>query len=366
MISIYDSLIGIIALLVSNPELRVIAIFNTILLAQQAYRDFERLSQGLLIPSALIHGDASRLDRARMHQEASIARFVLGTWGKAYHLGFDHATPAFSADDYGVVWLDEADKNGENEEKVAWLLPVRHQVQVILTAATAKTNELQTMMSCITAAAPTIVVNPQTLDALLRRDHHYLRLNTTGRERDNEALHDEKMAFLSALFDNQLPKVIIYCYRKDTANRVKNAIRALGKKLGCEVVHRGEGQEHNRHAWAAFNESVETNHILVSSDITHRGLNPVGLRFIINWDLPTDAISYIHRASRCGKEVTIQGQGRGLILSLVRRAEVPSDRAHAVGERNWHSFVDYMGLEPHVHRHETRQAAVHAILAHFS
>ncbi|MGH8033123.1 MAG: ATP-dependent RNA helicase DbpA [Luteimonas sp.] len=66
--------------------------------------------------------------------------------------------------------------------------------------------------------------------------------------------------------------------------------------------------------------------VLVASDVAARGLDVEDLAAVVNYALPTDADTYLHRIGRTGRA----GRG-GLALSLCTAREVP--RAHAIEQR---------------------------------
>ena len=63
--------------------------------------------------------------------------------------------------------------------------------------------------------------------------------------------------------------------------------------------------------------------ILVSSDISARGLDIQGVTHIINLDFPANANEYLHRAGR-----TARGNACGTTISLVTKKEFPAIRIY--------------------------------------
>jgi ATP-independent RNA helicase DbpA len=81
--------------------------------------------------------------------------------------------------------------------------------------------------------------------------------------------------------------------------------------------------------------------VLVASDVAARGLDVEGIGAVVNYELPTDADTYLHRVGRTGRA------GRsGLALSLVSPRELP--RAKMLEERQgkplrWETAVPLAG-----------------------
>lgn len=58
--------------------------------------------------------------------------------------------------------------------------------------------------------------------------------------------------------------------------------------------------------------------ILVSSDLTARGIDIRGITHIINIDLPENEMDYLHRSGRCGR-----GKNKGISVSVITEIEKP-------------------------------------------
>jgi ATP-independent RNA helicase DbpA len=81
--------------------------------------------------------------------------------------------------------------------------------------------------------------------------------------------------------------------------------------------------------------------VLVASDVAARGLDVEGIGAVVNYELPTDADTYLHRVGRTGR-----AGHAGLALSLVSPRELP--RARMLEERQgrplrWENAVPLTG-----------------------
>lgn len=89
--------------------------------------------------------------------------------------------------------------------------------------------------------------------------------------------------------------------RRDTGPEVE---------YSCSVLHGGRRQEERKQALAAFKAGEVR--FLVCTDVAARGLDVVGLPFLVNVTLPDKPENYIHRVGRVGRAERL-----GLAVSLV-------------------------------------------------
>lgn len=87
------------------------------------------------------------------------------------------------------------------------------------------------------------------------------------------------------------------------------------------AIHKGVSKEQRQNALESFRTGKIN--ILVSSDISARGLDIQGITHIINLDFPTNANEYLHRAGR-----TARGTNTGCTISLVTKKEVAALRVY--------------------------------------
>ncbi len=122
-----------------------------------------------------------------------------------------------------------------------------------------------------------------------------------------------KRALLGDLLkDPDLARVIIFTRTKHRANRVADQIEKLGIK--AEAIHGNKSQNARQRALAAFrNGSVP---ILVATDIAARGIDIDDVSHVINYEMPNEPESYVHRIGR-----TARAGASGVAISLCDGAE---------------------------------------------
>lgn len=108
-------------------------------------------------------------------------------------------------------------------------------------------------------------------------------------------------------------RVIIFTRTKEHADNVFSFIERKG--LGpAKVIHSNKGQNSRINAVNEFKEGKLR--ILVSTDVTARGIDVVKVSHVINFDVPVLYVDYVHRIGRTGRAFQ-----EGKAITLVNMAE---------------------------------------------
>jgi ATP-dependent RNA helicase RhlE len=122
-----------------------------------------------------------------------------------------------------------------------------------------------------------------------------------------------KRALLSHLLtDASLEKVIVFTRTMRGANRVAEALEDRG--VPSEAIHGNKSQ--NARQKALDNFSRGRARVLVATDLASRGIDVTGVTHVINYELPADAESYVHRIGR-----TARAGASGIALSFCDSSE---------------------------------------------
>lgn len=111
--------------------------------------------------------------------------------------------------------------------------------------------------------------------------------------------HRTKIELLSKLLENNtLNRVLIFTKTKKNADDIYNFItRKIDEN--CRVIHSNKGQNTRINAINSFkNNEIR---ILVSTDVSARGIDVENVSHVINFDIPTQYEDYIHRIGRTGR-----------------------------------------------------------------
>ncbi len=108
-----------------------------------------------------------------------------------------------------------------------------------------------------------------------------------------------KLNFLERLFESEeLSRVIVFCRTKENAESVFNYI---DRKTEGEVrvIHSNKGQTSRINAINAFKRGEVR--VLVSTDVSARGIDVSKVSHVINFDVPIIYEDYVHRIGRTGR-----------------------------------------------------------------
>ncbi|MFN8341651.1 MAG: DEAD/DEAH box helicase [Cyclobacteriaceae bacterium] len=109
-----------------------------------------------------------------------------------------------------------------------------------------------------------------------------------------------KIHFLERLLNDreQFNRVLVFTRSKETADNVFKYIER--KELGpVRVIHSNKGQNSRINAVQEFREG--SLRVLVSTDVTARGIDVNKVSHVINFDVPMQYEDYVHRIGRTGR-----------------------------------------------------------------
>lgn len=138
-------------------------------------------------------------------------------------------------------------------------------------------------------------------------------------------LIDQKVYFVEAarkrdlledlVREHSMFRVIVFTRTKHRANRVAKQLGQAG--ITAEAIHGNKSQNARQRALEAFRKSKVQ--VLVATDIAARGIDIDDVTHVVNFELPNEPESYVHRIGR-----TARAGASGVALSFCD----PSERAH--------------------------------------
>ena len=212
-------------------------------------------------------------------------QIIIGTPGRL----LDHINrKTIKLTDVQTVVLDEADEMldmGFMEDITSILSLVPEDRQTMLFSATMPPN-IQRLAQQFLRNPEHVSVIPKQVSAPLI-DQAYIEVH----ER-------QKFEALSRLIDMESPELAIIFGR--TKRRVDELSEALQKRgYSAEGLHGDLSQNQRDNVMRKFRDgSID---VLVATDVAARGLDVSGVTHVINFDLPQDPESYVHRIGRTGR-----------------------------------------------------------------
>ncbi len=108
----------------------------------------------------------------------------------------------------------------------------------------------------------------------------------------------DKRALLSHLLrDEKLKRVIVFTRTKHVANRVSDHLERSG--FSADAIHGNKSQNARQRALEGFKSGAVR--ILVATDIAARGVDVDDITHVINFELPNEPESYVHRIGRTAR-----------------------------------------------------------------
>ena len=108
---------------------------------------------------------------------------------------------------------------------------------------------------------------------------------------------NKKELLFHILENKDINQILIFSRTKHGADRIVRNLRK--KKINAVAIHGDKAQNQRQRALKAFkNGEVK---LLVATDIAARGIDIDQLNYVLNYDIPNEAETYVHRIGRCGR-----------------------------------------------------------------
>jgi len=102
---------------------------------------------------------------------------------------------------------------------------------------------------------------------------------------------------LDVLENKDIETVLVFTRTKHGADKIVKVLEKYGVK--AEAIHGNKAQNARQRALSNFKE--KTTRVLVATDIAARGIDIDELAYVINYDIPNIAETYVHRIGRTGR-----------------------------------------------------------------
>jgi ATP-dependent RNA helicase RhlE len=122
---------------------------------------------------------------------------------------------------------------------------------------------------------------------------------------------EDKHQLLAHVLD-ALPRALVFVRTRAAADRAVELLASRGR--AAVALHGDLSQARRRAALRAFLDEAEA--VLIATDVAARGLHVPNLHHVVNFDLPSDADTYVHRVGR-----TARNGASGVALSFCDPSE---------------------------------------------
>ena len=186
-----------------------------------------------------------------------------------------------------IVVLDEADRMldmGFSRDLGHILSRVPKKRQTMLFSAT--------MSPDVRELAMAQMIDPQEI--LVSKDEPVLDLTTQYFIVTERGV---KQDALTTILDDRRPKAIVFLNSKHRADRLAKKLMALGYKAG--TIHGNVAQNKRERVIEGFKDG--SIRVLVATDVASRGLDIDAVDLVVNYDVPNEPDTYVHRIGRTGR-----------------------------------------------------------------
>ncbi|MBO6537469.1 MAG: DEAD/DEAH box helicase [Balneolaceae bacterium] len=102
---------------------------------------------------------------------------------------------------------------------------------------------------------------------------------------------------LHILKNDDIEQVLLFSRTKHGADRIVRNLKKEG--IQAAAIHGNKAQNQRQKVLGDFKDGIIR--VLVATDIAARGIDIDKLRFVINYDIPNEPETYVHRIGRCGR-----------------------------------------------------------------
>ncbi|MBI4838419.1 MAG: DEAD/DEAH box helicase [Nitrospirae bacterium] len=252
-------------------------------LAVQVAQELNRLGKNKGIVTVPIYGGQS-IDRQIRSLKKGVD-IVVGTPGRV----IDHMQrKTLSLKNISFLVLDEADEMlnmGFIEDIKSILKEIPSERQTMLFSAT--------MPKEIVNIAARYMRNPKKV-AVDAKSMIVTKINQVF----YEVRHDNKITALTRLLDVEEPSLtLVFCHTKNEVDEVSGKLQQMGYSAGA--IHGDFTQSHRDEMMYKFKKGDID--VLVATDVAARGLDIPDVSHVINYSIPQNPDSYIHRIGRTGR-----------------------------------------------------------------
>jgi len=217
--------------------------------------------------------------------------------------------------------LDEADRMLDmgfinDIRKVVKMLPTDH--QTLFFSATVS-NEIRRLADAMLTNPVRVETAPEatTVDAISQRVYMVAR-------------HNKPMLLEQLLRKDGVERTLVFTRTKHGADKLTKILRR--SSINADAIHGNKSQNARTRAMQGFKSGATT--VLVATDVASRGIDVDDITHVVNFDMPVDPETYVHRIGRTARAgatgVAVSFCDRdemGILRAIERRARIRIDVA---------------------------------------
>ncbi len=312
-------------------RIRTLIMTPTRELAAQIHDSFKTYGRHLSLTSTVIFGGVSQGKQEKALKQGP--DILVATPGRLLDL-MEQKLISLQHLEYFI--LDEADRMLD--------MGFIHDVRRVIDALPKRRQSLffsATMPPAVSKLADRLLTNPVRVEVTPQ---------LTTAERIDEALmfvdKSNKRRLLETLLrDTTIGRALVFSRTKHGTDRICRML--VSRNIAAGAIHGNKSQNVRTRALKSFRTGKLR--VLVATDIAARGIDVDGITHVINFDLPNEPESYVHRigrtarAGRSGKAISFcSGDEVGYLSDIERiiKRKVPVDQDH-----DFHSEDAVKGLE---------------------
>lgn len=266
-------------------ELQVLILAPTHELAIQTHNVVNKLSHYMKIESLLLVGGTS-VEKNKKDIKEKSPQIIVGTPGRVHDM---MRRRYLKVDKINMIILDEADEmlgRGFKDQMYKIFTFMPNEVQIGLFSATLSNDVLELADSFMKHPTKILVKADQlTLQGIAQ---YYI--NLSGDEEKFDCIKD----IFSAI---NVSQAIIYC---NSVNRVDDLEEAmLSDSFPVKKIHGKMSEGERKKIYKEF--KTGGCRVLITSDLFARGIDVQQVSIVINFDIPRNENTYLHRIGRSGR-----------------------------------------------------------------
>ena len=284
----------------NSKKMKALILAPTRELALQISESFSSYGGKLQISHTTVFGGVSQNKQVRQLRDG--VDVVIATPGRLLDL-MQQGFVDLSGIEFFV--LDEADRMLDmgfirDIKKIIAKLPTKRQTMFF--SATAAPEIMELANSLLKNPVKVSVDVVSSTSDLIQQGVYYV------------AKEDKRSLLKHILNDGKIDHALVFTRTKRGADRVAKELNSSGIK--AEAIHGDKSQGARERALKGFKD--RSIRILVATDIASRGIDVDKLSHVINFEIPEQPETYVHRIGRTGR-----AGSQGVALSLCTKEELP-------------------------------------------